>query len=409
MKKHLHTQVIGVRVEDGLLTRIDSVVLSDKQYKDRSQFLGAALREKLFKDFQDSELQAFALKKITDDVHALDDKLSTFIELFGEFVFAFFMSNPPLPLEDSNRMASIAIPAKRQYELFLETFIDKTKKSGTGLLSKLAADLSKSRQKVMAEQRSLYQRQLSNLDHDLRPIMEELLDPKVTDIMVNPGGELWTKMFGEKTTFSGRSLDRESILRIIMSTAALIEKKVTKDQWNLTGVIPKYNARIEAFIEPTVSSPTFCLRKPTQLALSLDDYVRDARLSAAHEEVIVEAVAERANILVGGGTGTGKTTFLNALIAEVARVRPDDRLYIVEDTPEINCQARNSVSLVVAPNESIKAVRSALRYKPDRIIFGELRYGEVALEWLKASSTGHPGGMCTVHADSAQTDAPADA
>jgi type IV secretion system protein VirB11 len=253
----------------------------------------------------------------------------------------------------------------------------------------------------MAEQQSLYQRQLSNLDHDLRPIMAELLDPRVTDIMVNPGGKLWTKKFGEMTCYSGRSLDRESVLRIIMSTAALIEKKVTKDQWNLTGVIPKYNARIEAFIEPTVSSPTFCLRKPTMLALALDDYVRDGRLSALHEKVIAQAVTERANILVGGGTGTGKTTFLNALISEVARARPDDRLYLVEDTPEINCQARNFVSLVVGPNESIKAVRSALRYKPDRIIFGELRYGEVALEWLKASSTGHPGGMCTVHADSA--------
>ena len=254
----------------------------------------------------------------------------------------------------------------------------------------------------MVEPHSLYQRQLSNLDHDLKPIMEELLDPKVTDIMVNPGGDLWTKRFGEKTAFSGRALERESILRIIMSTAALIEKKVTKDQWNLTGVIPKYNARIEAFIEPTVSSPTFCLRKPTLLSLSLDDYLRDGRLSAAHQEVLVKAIVDRANILIGGGTGTGKTTFLNALIAEIARLRSDDRLYIVEDTPEINCQVRNSVSLVVPPNESIRAVRSALRYKPDRIIFGELRYGEVALEWLKASSTGHPGGMCTIHADGAQ-------
>jgi Arc/MetJ-type ribon-helix-helix transcriptional regulator len=141
LKPHLHTQVIGVRVEDGLLTRIDSVVRSNGNYKDRSQFLGAALREKLFKDFQDSELQAVALRKITSDIHSLDDKLSTFIELFGEFVFAFFMSNPPLPLDDKQRLASIAIPAKRQYELFLENFIDKTKKSGTGLLSKLTADL----------------------------------------------------------------------------------------------------------------------------------------------------------------------------------------------------------------------------------------------------------------------------
>ena len=254
----------------------------------------------------------------------------------------------------------------------------------------------------MAETRSLYQRQLSNLDHDLQPIMAELLDPKVTDIMVNPGGDLWIKRFGETTVFSGRVIEREAILRIIMSTAALIDKKVTKDVWNLSGVIPKYNARIEAFIEPIVSSPTFCLRKPTMLTLSLADYVRDDRLSPAHHELIIQAVKDRRNVLIGGGTGTGKTTLLNAIISEIARLRPADRLYIVEDTPEINCKAPNYVSLVVLPNESIKAVRSALRYKPDRIIFGELRYGEVALEWLKASSTGHPGGMCTLHADSAQ-------
>ena len=254
----------------------------------------------------------------------------------------------------------------------------------------------------MAESPTLYQRQLANLDEDLKPIMAELLDERVTDIMVNPGGELWVKRFGEATAFSGRVIEREAILRIIMSTAALIDKKVTKDEWNLSGVIPKYNARIEAFIEPTVTSPTFCLRKPTLLTLTLADYVRDERLSPAHQELIVQAVKDRKNILIGGGTGTGKTTLLNAIISEIARLRPADRLYIVEDTPEINCKAPNFVSLVVLPNESIRAVRSALRYKPDRIIFGELRYGEVALEWLKASATGHPGGMCTLHADSAQ-------
>jgi Arc/MetJ-type ribon-helix-helix transcriptional regulator len=141
LRRHLHTQVIGARIEDGLLTRIDEVVRSDRRYKDRSGFLAAALREKLIKDFQDSELQALALKKITGDIRTLDEKLSTFIELFGEFLFAFFMSCPPLPLDEGEKMAAIAIPAKRQYEAFLENFIDKTKKSGTGLLSKLAAEL----------------------------------------------------------------------------------------------------------------------------------------------------------------------------------------------------------------------------------------------------------------------------
>ena len=141
MKRHSPTTVIGVRIEDGLLTRIDDVVRSNGNYKDRSQFLGAALREKLVKDFQDSELQAQALRKISKDIRVLDDKLSTFIELFGEFIFAFFMTSAPLPLDDKKRLAAIAIPAKRQYEAFLENFIDKTRKSATGLLSKLAADL----------------------------------------------------------------------------------------------------------------------------------------------------------------------------------------------------------------------------------------------------------------------------
>ena len=141
MKHRLPTTVIGVRIEDGLLTRIDDIVRADPRYKDRSQFLAAALREKLFKDFQDSELQTYALRQIEKEIRSVDDKLSSFIELFGEFIFAFFMSSPPLPLEDSERMAAIAIPAKRQYEIFLENFVDKTKKAGTGLLSKLTADL----------------------------------------------------------------------------------------------------------------------------------------------------------------------------------------------------------------------------------------------------------------------------
>ena len=141
MRRRLPTTVIGVRIEDGLLTRIDDIVRADPRYKDRSQFLAAALREKLFKDFQDSELQTYALRQIEKEVHRLDDKLSTFIELFGEFIFAFFMSSPPLPLGDPDRMAAIAIPAKRQYEVFLKNFIEKTKKAGTGLLSKLTADL----------------------------------------------------------------------------------------------------------------------------------------------------------------------------------------------------------------------------------------------------------------------------
>jgi metal-responsive CopG/Arc/MetJ family transcriptional regulator len=144
------THVVGVRIEDGLLTRIDEAVRTNRSYKDRSAFLGAALREKLVKDFNDSELQAVAIRKIHKDIRALDDKLCTFIELFGEFVFAFFMSSPPLPLEDEKAMAAIAIPAKKQYAVFLQNFIESTKKSGTGLMDKLAADLREEKEQKHA-------------------------------------------------------------------------------------------------------------------------------------------------------------------------------------------------------------------------------------------------------------------
>ena len=119
--------------------------------------------------------------------------------------------------------------------------------------------------------------------------------------------------------------------------------------------------------------------------------------------MIDQSIEDRANILIGGGTGTGKTTFLNALIGEIARLRSLMIGSTSSRIPQRSTARRATLSPSLSHRMSrSRAVRSALRYKPDRIIFGELRYGEVALEWLKASSTGHPGGMCTIHADGAQ-------
>jgi len=141
LKPQPRTEVVSVRIEAGLLTRLDDIVSTNKNYKDRSHFVGVAIREKLIKDFQDSELQAIALRKINKDILTADDKISTLIELFGHFLTVYFMHNAPLPFDKEGQMAAIRIPAQKQYDIFIKGFIEHSKNSGTGLLSKLSADL----------------------------------------------------------------------------------------------------------------------------------------------------------------------------------------------------------------------------------------------------------------------------
>ena len=144
------------------------------------------------------------------------------------------------------------------------------------------------------------------------------------------------------------------------------------------------------------------MRKPAQVLYTLDDYVRDGILTAARALVMRTAIDERRNILIAGGTGSGKTTLAGALINEmVARSDPNERYVIIEDTLEIRCRARNLVQLHTADNADMtRLVRTTMRLRPDRIIIGDVR-GAEALALLKAWTTGHPGGVTTIHANSA--------
>ena len=123
------------------------------------------------------------------------------------------------------------------------------------------------------------------------------------------------------------------------------------------------------------------------------------RLRPEQYDLICRFIKERKNLLVGGGTGSGKSTFTNAVIKKMTEYTPDDRFYIVEDVPELQCGARDKTMIAVNPRHAAEAVRTALRWTPDRIIFGEVRYGEVANELLKAWNTGHTGNITTIHAD----------
>ncbi|GHU78537.1 hypothetical protein FACS189462_3370 [Spirochaetia bacterium] len=105
--------------------------------------------------------------------------------------------------------------------------------------------------------------------------------------------------------------------------------------------------------------------------------------------------------MIGGGTGSGKTTFTNACIEKMREFTPDDRFYIIEDTPELQCKSKNKTQVYIRPEQATQAIRTALRWCPKRIIFGEVRSGIVAVELLEAWNTGHSGNVTTLHADSA--------
>ena len=164
--------------------------------------------------------------------------------------------------------------------------------------------------------------------------------------------------------------------------------------------LPESGERFEGLLPPVVAAPCFAIRRPAVAVFTLDDYVAAGIMSAGQAELLRAAVRERKNILVAGGTSTGKTTLVNALLAEVAKT--GDRVVLIEDTRELQCAAPNLVALRTKDGAASLSdlVRSSLRLRPDRIPIGEVR-GAEALDLLKAWGTGHPGGIGTLHAGSA--------
>jgi type IV secretion system protein VirB11 len=250
--------------------------------------------------------------------------------------------------------------------------------------------------------RQKQQRLYDNFIDDIFALKKYLDDPAVTDIFTTGTGEIIVKRFAEGKVFTGERLSPSKVRGIILSAAALLDKQI--DPLNglpkLEAVIPPpYNARITGLLPPWVTSPEVTLRKPPRIIFPLEDYVEKKRLRPEQYDLICQFIKERKNLLIGGGTGSGKSTFTNAVIKKMTEYTPNDRFYIVEDVPELQCDARDKTMIAVNPRHAAEAVRTALRWTPDRIIFGEVRYGEVANELLKAWNTGHTGNITTIHAD----------
>jgi type IV secretion system protein VirB11 len=236
-------------------------------------------------------------------------------------------------------------------------------------------------------------------------IAAALADPLVLEVMVNPDGALRLDRLGEGCRDTLVRFDPAQVERIIRLVASHARAEAHAGAPIISAELPPHGdgagERFEGILPPVSPGPCFSIRKPATRIYSLRDYVADGIMSSQMACLLTAAVVERRNILIAGGTSSGKTTLANALLAEMGEL--DERIILIEDTRELQSPAPDTVALRTRQGTVTMAdlVRSTLRLRPDRIIVGEVRGGE-ALDMLKAWNTGHPGGIATVHANSAR-------
>lgn len=241
---------------------------------------------------------------------------------------------------------------------------------------------------------------LASLRHNLGSAVTDALDdPDVIEIMLNDDGSLWIDSF-TKGMEKVAEIDAANAASILNIVASILGTVVTKEKPVVEGELPLDGSRFEGLFPPVVARPSFTIRKKALKVFTLTDYVSAKIMTPEEKEAIENAVREKKNILVVGGTGSGKTTLSNAILAELSESCGEDRIVIIEDTLELQCVSTNKVQLRTTPTTTMQhLLKATMRLRPDRIVVGEVRDG-AALDLLKAWNTGHPGGLCTVHANS---------
>jgi len=254
---------------------------------------------------------------------------------------------------------------------------------------------------------SLQAIQTARLDERLRrelgpAVLAALDDPDVIEIILNPDGRLWVESHGKGMQPTGISISAIQAERLIGTVAFALNTVANDAHPVIECELPLDGSRFTGWLPPVVSAPAFVIRKHARLIHTLEDYLRDRIITAAQADAFRDAIAARENIVLAGGTGSGKTTLANALIHQMVSASGEsERFIIIEDTRELQCDAPNVMQLhTSAAADLIFLTRTTMRGRPDRIIIGEVR-GAEALGMLKAWNTGHPGGVTTVHANSA--------
>jgi type IV secretion system protein TrbB len=249
------------------------------------------------------------------------------------------------------------------------------------------------------------ERRLEALRHALGPTaLAALIDPDVVEILANPDGQLILDKIGGGRVATSETLSPEARDRVIRLIADYVGEPVLPEDPRLSGVLPETGERFQVVLPPVSRAPAFSIRKRPARIFTLFDYQEQGIVSTEQRDLIETAATDRKNILISGGTSSGKTTLANAILALPAF--SETRTILIEDTPELQCSAWDQVALLTRRTPKligvVDLVRDSLRLRPDRIVVGEMRDGAAALETLKAWNTGHPGGLATIHANSAQ-------
>jgi len=236
-------------------------------------------------------------------------------------------------------------------------------------------------------------------------VINALEDREVIEILLNPDGNLWIEKFTEPMREIGK-IDAGRANLAIRFIASRLGKDIGPTQPKISGELPLNYARFEALVPPAVAAPIFSIRQKASKVFTFDDLVDSGNLSPEARDILEDAVLKRRNIVVVGGTGSGKTTFANAVIEAIARLTPDHRLVVIEDTVELQPKSPNCVQMrtkegVISLEDLVK---SSLRLRPDRILIGEVRDASIQTV-LHAWNTGHEGGVTTAHSNSGAEEA----
>jgi len=253
-----------------------------------------------------------------------------------------------------------------------------------------------------------HSRAQSKLKEDLgNMVLAALADTRIYEIMLNPDGTLWVEGFQGMEEYG--TMDEGAAKNLINTVSSLAERVTNAKSPSFGGELwvefdGKFKLfRFQAFIPPISQYPSFVIRKQAGQSIPLEEFVKDEILTQDQVDKIKKAVVEKKSILVAVGTQSGKTTLVNAILDYLAKVCPGDRIITIEDTQELNCKVKNCLSLHTIPDKTMNdLIFDAMRARPDRIMIGEVR-GKEAHSLIKAWNTGHPGGISTIHANSAES------
>lgn len=248
------------------------------------------------------------------------------------------------------------------------------------------------------------QRIVKKIERELgQTILKALNDPKVTDINANPDGTVWIERLDTPKITKIATLSHQARESIIKTVATSLNEVANKESSTIGGELPLLGARFEGVLPPVAKpGPGFSIRKKATRILTFKDYIAAEIITVQMYAMLHESIANRENVLIAGGTGTGKTTFINAFVDHISSTFPHDRLIICEDIDEIQSNAPNTFKMIANKNDPLgNCIKTTLRLSPKRIIIGEIRAADQAKEAFQAWNTGHKGGIFSLHANSA--------